>query len=48
VAQLTGVHKVGLNQPVSVYLSPLDCYVFERVPGGQAVPCCSAGAEAGG
>jgi ABC-type glutathione transport system ATPase component len=42
VAQLTGVHKVGLNQPVSVYLSPLDCYVFEReLPGGQAVPCCA-------
>ena len=36
VAQLTGVHKVGLNQPVSVYLSPLDCYIFEReLPGGQ-------------
>ncbi|MDR2327886.1 MAG: ABC transporter ATP-binding protein [Acidovorax sp.] len=29
VAQLTGVHKVEINQPISVYLSPLDCYVFE-------------------
>ena len=34
VAQLTGVHQVGLNQPISVYLSPTDCYVFESEQAG--------------
>lgn len=29
VAQLTGVHRVEINQAISVYLSPFDCYVFE-------------------
>ncbi|MGU3627324.1 ABC transporter ATP-binding protein [Comamonas sp. C24C] len=29
VAQLTGVHKIGINQPISVYLAPAQCYVFE-------------------
>lgn len=49
VAQLTGVHKVGLNQPVSVYLSPADCYVFEsELPGGQGGALLQLpGAEAG-
>ena len=29
VVQLTGVHKIAINQPVSVYLAPTQCYVFE-------------------
>nr|WP_314704803.1 ABC transporter ATP-binding protein [uncultured Comamonas sp.] len=34
VVQLTGVHKVPLNAPISVYLLPDACYVFdsERAP----------------
>ncbi|MEG2048921.1 MAG: ABC transporter ATP-binding protein [Comamonas sp.] len=50
VAQLTGVHKVGLNQPVSVCLSPTDCYIFEsELPGGQGGALLQLpAAEAGG
>ena len=29
VVQLTGVHKVPLNAPISVYLMPDACYVFD-------------------
>lgn len=29
VLQLTGVHKVALNAPISVYLQPQACYLFE-------------------
>ena len=36
VAQLTGVHKMAINQPISVYMAPTDCYLFEsELPDGK-------------
>ena len=50
VAQLTGVHKMAINQPISVYMAPTDCYLFEsELPDGKGGALLQLpAAEAGG